>query len=163
MAYYNSGFVVVGACVILLAAVADAQLNGLNVAGVLNCPSGTGLPTGPGIPGATVGLNCTVVGSNVRLGQGQTDANGTFNISVGNILESVGGLLPIIGGGGRIIPCTVGTVLPINQTVCPILNTANAVLIGVPTVVNATLTAARGLVATAIATPVVAGTVAVGV
>lgn len=157
---YKAAFVVVGA-MILLAAVADAQIlqppiSTVNVGGILNCPSATG----PAIPGAAVSLNCTILGVSVALGQGVTSANGTFNISVSNI---VGALLPVVLGAVKVLPCNVGTTLPINQTVCPILNTANALLLSVPTLVNITLNALSQLVATAVAIPIIVGSVAVSV
>lgn len=122
--------------------VADAQLaNLLNVTGILNCPSGTGLPVGPGIPGVPVRLNCSILGATVTLGQALTDVNGRFNISVPNLL----GTLPLIGG--PLLPCRVVVQLPLNQTVCPILNTATGILSAVPTLVSTIISPIFGLVA----------------
>lgn len=133
--------------VVMMFAVAHAQLlppllplptvpTLLNVSGILNCPSGPG--AGLGIPGVTVSLNCTILGATVKLGQGVTNATGGFNISVPNILS----ILPIIGG--PLLPCRVVAQLPLlNQTVCPILNTANGILAAVPTLVSIILTPIR--------------------
>lgn len=134
-----------GVVVVMMFAVAHAQLlppllplptvpTLLNVSGILNCPSGPG--AGLGIPGVTVSLNCTISGGTLKLGQGVTNATGGFSISVLNILL----ILPNIIGG-PLVPCSVVAQLPLlNQTVCPILKTANGTIAAVPSLTGSVLT-----------------------
>lgn len=119
-------------------------LGALRINGIICCTSTGNCPPGSvGVPGVRVGLNCTtLLGSVVTLAQNVTTATGVFSLNVNSLLGRLGS---IIGG---ILPCGVFVNLPLNNTICPIFNTANGVLAGVPTLLNTVLDPVLGLVGT---------------
>ncbi|KAL8470750.1 hypothetical protein ACS0TY_033352 [Phlomoides rotata] len=86
---------------------------GLSVSGQLCC-SFTGNCPGRGVPGVVVSLNCSggSFGNLVGYGQNITDANGRFNINVGNLAG--------VRQDGALIPCGVIIQFPVNPT-CSVL------------------------------------------
>ncbi|KAL8557131.1 hypothetical protein ACS0TY_004547 [Phlomoides rotata] len=117
---------------------AHAQIpGGLIISGKLCC-TGTGTCPGPPVSGALVSLNCSspLLGASVDvLGQNITDINGFFNITIPNVLNAV-----------SLLPCNVVVRLPLDQTVCAVLSTANGLLIATVQSVGTLLTQALGLV-----------------
>lgn len=120
-------------------------LRSITVSGRLCCTSIGNCPPGAtGISGVPVRLNCTtpLAGGTITVGQGITGVNGVYNISIPNIVATLG-LIPAVLGGT--LPCAVIVNLPLNQTVCPILSTTNGILAGVPSLLNTVLSPVLGL------------------
>ncbi|KAL8543967.1 hypothetical protein ACS0TY_004496 [Phlomoides rotata] len=107
---------------------AHAQIpGGLIISGKLCC-TGTGTCPGPPVSGALVSLNCSspLLGASVDvLGQNITDINGFFNITIPNVLNAV-----------SLLPCNVVVRLPLDQTVCAVLSTANEFGLGQPMILG---------------------------
>ncbi|KAL1534448.1 hypothetical protein AAHA92_30623 [Salvia divinorum] len=81
-----------------------------------------------GIPGGRVSLNyATLLGTLVSAAQGAISPTGDFNFNLRRNITP--GLFGSVNG---ILPYKVVVNLPLNSTVCPILNTVNGTLIGVP-------------------------------
>ncbi|KAG8372221.1 hypothetical protein BUALT_Bualt12G0043900 [Buddleja alternifolia] len=112
-------------------------LRGLSVTGRLCCTP-TGNCPGQGVSGALVRLNCTILGSNVTVGQGTTNVNGNFNITVGALTGLILGL--------PTLPCVAVVQLPLNNVVCPVLSTTNGVLASALQSVGTVVTSLLGLV-----------------
>ncbi|KAG8372224.1 hypothetical protein BUALT_Bualt12G0044300 [Buddleja alternifolia] len=112
-------------------------LRGLSVTGRLCCTP-TGNCPGQGVNGALVRLNCTILGSNVTVGQGTTNVNGNFNITVGALTGLILGL--------PTLPCVAVVQLPLNNVVCPVLSTTNGVLASALQSVGTVVTSLLGLV-----------------
>ncbi|KAH6831377.1 hypothetical protein C2S53_014550 [Perilla frutescens var. hirtella] len=143
MAYNKAPAFTVMALILLAAAnppLAHAQsFNQINAVGQVCCTATGSCPGGPPIPGVVVSLNCSrLVGATVTLGQATTNATGFFNISVPNTL----GIL----ASGNILPCVIAIKLPLNQTICPLLNTATGTVAGLLTFVNSLLSSLVGLI-----------------
>ncbi|KAL1534449.1 hypothetical protein AAHA92_30624 [Salvia divinorum] len=97
-----------------------------------NCPPGS-----IGIPDVTVNLNCTNILTGVQtIFQGVTNTVGVFNITLPN--------LPVLPPLGSLLSCAVVINLPLDTTVCPILNNVTGILTGLPTLVNTILNGLLG-------------------
>ncbi|KAL3632630.1 hypothetical protein CASFOL_025614 [Castilleja foliolosa] len=114
------------------------NLGGLTVGGTLCCTPTGNCPGGQGVAGSLVSLNCSILGSTVTVGQATTNANGTFNITVPGIAGLVLGL--------PIVPCTASVQLPLSSVVCPVLSTANGLLVSAIQSLGTIVTSALGLI-----------------
>lgn len=151
MAYNQTPAFVLVALVLFTAAnpTARGQLipfNGIVTNGILcctstgNCPSSSGQP----LSGTLVSLNCTnFLGVTSTVAQAVTNATGSFNFNVTNILNNtVGSIL-----NSPILPtCTVSVNLPLNQTICPVLSTLNGTLTAITSSVAPVLTGVLGAI-----------------
>ena len=138
--------------VLLLFAVATPPahghpLNTITVGGRVCCtPSGNCLPGATGIPGVPVVLNCSasIGGGTITVGRGVTGVNGVLNITVPNLINDTLFTIPAILGGT--LPCSLIITLPLNQTICPVLNTATGVLTAIPVIVGSVLSPVLGFI-----------------
>ncbi|KAL8481804.1 hypothetical protein ACS0TY_028084 [Phlomoides rotata] len=96
-------------------------VQGLNISGILCCTPTGNCPGGPPLSGVLVNISCSgpLAGGSLIIGQGRTDLNGVFNISVTNIANYLANLLPVL-------PCNI-TINP-DQAICPILYNVDGIL-----------------------------------
>ncbi|KAL8485284.1 hypothetical protein ACS0TY_027547 [Phlomoides rotata] len=96
-------------------------VQGLNISGILCCTPTGNCPGGPPLSGVLVNISCSgpLAGGSLIIGQGRTDLNGVFNISVTNIANYLANPLPVL-------PCNI-TINP-DQAICPILSNVDGIL-----------------------------------
>ncbi|KAL7097113.1 hypothetical protein ACP275_10G122900 [Erythranthe tilingii] len=95
----------------------------MNFEGRLCCTT-TGNCPGQGVPGVPVEIDCAINGYIETVGQGTTDANGSFNVFV----PEINARIPY-GGRFSAIPCVATVGLPLNTEVCPALSTTTGLLL----------------------------------
>ena len=77
-------------------------------------------------------LNCTTLSGNVAtLAQGVTNSTGVFNLTLPNLLGSLGPLITTIP------QCNVFANLPLESTDCPVVHTVGRTLTGSPVLLSA--------------------------